>query len=304
MGTPDESSREHYDSLRQTGQDLASRGELEQALVAFDAALAWAEEHGDEVDRDRSFCNRCSVLIHLGQGDEQIRELQRLLMRSADLTNRWLAAAVISEAYLNRKDIARSQTYTQQALGYARQLDAVGSMAWAHNQLGNLLLQDSRFDESLESYEQALELVGAEQMAQRATMVLNIGYCHMTSGRLDQGFRCLFTSWRMMIRQRIRWGHLLGRIRLSLSYGYLELGRLRRAERHAWAGLGLAECAGDQELVKRALYLLGETTKQAGDENMAFEIFSRLQRDFYPEHTFLTDTLMSYDTRQLVNLWA
>ncbi len=114
----------------------------------------------------------------------------------------------------------------------------------------------------------------------------------------------LFRALRMMRRLGVGDWERLSCVRLSLCYGYIELGRADRARRHGLAALATAEEAGDAERMKKALYLVGETEKRAGMPLDAYSRFCRLQAEHYPDNPGLADMLMYADTHRLVNLLA
>ncbi len=304
----DRTSREYFDSLRHKGQDEAARGELAQALATLEEATEWAGRYGGRAQVDQAYCNRSAILIHLGRGSEVIRDLQRLLLSSADPASRHLAAINVSIFYDLKEDFKRSRSYAEKALDYAQQTGSVVFQVRSFNRLANLLLSDSRFEEAQEYYQQALDLAvdleAGEEFTERATLYCNLGYCHLLCGGVNETFHYLFNARRLTIRMGIKWGHLLARIRLSLSAAYLEIGRYHRARLHAIRGMQLAEDCNEAELSKKALYVLGEVEKLGDNSTAAYNHYSRLQNEYYPDLYFLPDTLMNTETRELVNLWA
>ncbi len=64
-----------------------------------------------EIDlADRAFCNRCSILVELDQGADQIPKLKEILLSSSDTRNRFLAAYCTGVAYFISDDLERAQT--------------------------------------------------------------------------------------------------------------------------------------------------------------------------------------------------
>ena len=91
---------------------------------------------------------------------------------------------------------------------------------------------------------------------------------------------------------------------LDLCYAYLELGRCRRAREHARKALAIGEETGETSRIKTALFLLGETERTAGDLDAAWEHFSRLQQDFYPDSPQIVELMLAVGMRKVVHLRA
>jgi tetratricopeptide (TPR) repeat protein len=130
----------------------------------------------------------------------------------------------------------------------------------------------------------------------------NLGYCHLVLGELKHGFTQLYESLRML--KRLDAADLAPRPRLSLAFGYLEIGRFDHAARQARAALDEARLASDDTSVKNALYLLGQTYNLQGDEDKARSCFCELQRTFYPENGSIPDFLLAIDVRRIIHLKA
>lgn len=92
-------------------------------------------------------------------------------------------------------------------------------------------------------------------------------------------------------------------LRLDLAFAHLEARRPQSAARHALAGLEAARAVGDNQSIKNALYLLGESAKQEGDYEKARFYFLELQ-ELYPDLPYVTDYLIAFDLRGLINLRA
>lgn len=296
--------REYFLGLRDKARHAVARGELEQALETCDEAHRWAEKHGSPSDVDFVSCSRLAILLHQGHGDSVIRELQKVLMRSGDATNRHLAAYSISHYYENREDFEKSRFYTQLALDHAAKTGSDFYLARTHSNFANLLIRDSHFEDAISSFEKALGLFAEDQLYERLAVLTGMGYCHLASGRYKEGFEQLFTVRRTYLRLRMGWGTALGRLRLSFCFGYLEIGKYHQAILHGRAGMEIGERWNDASLVKKALYLLGEAEKLNGDEMAAYTHYARLQEEFYPDNPYLPDLLLENDTNTFINLWA
>lgn len=291
------------ETLRQKIREAVAAGRLDAALELSDRALRLARADDDPTEVDRLCLTRGAIQVARGDGADAVPEMRRILMRSTDRGNRFNAAYAISQHHERIGDIDRSRFYANTALSYAEAWDDGAAVAKAHNQIANLELLGSYFDDAAESYEKALDLLPEQESAECAILLSNLGYCYTVLGRYDRGFQVLGRSADMLSRLGAsRWQHLP---LLGLAYAYLEIGRYRRAEEHARRALELAEAARYQDnQVKNALYLLGEASKLAGDEDRAFEHFDHLQRRFYPDQPLIVDVLLSTDIRKLINLMA
>lgn len=297
----DAESAAYFATLRDNIRAANERGQFEEAIALCDQAVRWAEGRGIDADRDLAHCNRASILVNLGRGQEVASNLRRILLGSVDARNCFLASYNLSRFHDSEREAKRALFYARQSLEYAKRSQNKEFLAGSYNQVGVLQVAESYFAEACESYEAALELA-VEDNVTRATMLANLGYCRVVVGNHREGFRRLFASLRL-IRLRGLWSWAM-LPHLALSYAYLEIGKLRPAHRHAAAALPLAEEAEHRESIKNSLYLLGEATKLLGDELAAYEHYQRLQREFYPDKHFIPDFLMVTDCRKLVNLMA
>lgn len=291
-----------YERIRDLGVKAAQRGQLHRGARLFQGALAIAQAHHDIIDRDRAFCNYSAVLISLGRHEDVLSELREILVRSSEPTNCRLSAYNISRIYEHRKDSKKGLFYARIARDHGRRA-ADADPDWLvsdHNQMGNLLAAESRFEEASQEYRAALTTELSDGDVRSAVIRHNLGYCCLVLGDHVEGFSLLFRALRVLRYVR---SDYLARTHLDLAFGYLEIDRPRRAERHARRGLELAEKLGTDDIAKNALFLLGEAMKLQGDEDEARAFFDRLQTS-YADTPFLSDFLLAVDIRQLVNLRA
>jgi tetratricopeptide (TPR) repeat protein len=271
-------------------------------MACFAEALAAARETGDDNRVDHAFCNWAEPAIELGQSEEPLRELRRLLLRSSDLENRYRASYHVARAHELKKEYKKALFYARAARACADDLGRADWRAASLNQQGNLLLAESRADEARELYAGALELMPRQSPVWRARVLDNLGYCEILAGRFQKGFGLLFESLRAIRRARAPLFEIS--TRLDLCFAYMEVGRYRSATIHGEVALRLSEELGDDESLKNALYLLGEAANLANDPATARARFTRLQRTFFPENVFIPDFLLSVDVRKLINLKA
>ena len=88
----------------------------------FVDAESLAREYGEVDLADRAFCNRCSVLVELDQGADQIPKLKEILLSSSDTRNRFLAAYNTGVAYFISEDFERAHSYARRATTLAGEL--------------------------------------------------------------------------------------------------------------------------------------------------------------------------------------
>jgi tetratricopeptide (TPR) repeat protein len=278
------------------------QGQLDQAVAHFDLAMTWALEQGDSDLWDRAFCNRCAAEMELGRAPEWLPELRQIVLRSSDPENSFLAAYNVAHAYELEKDFTKALFYARIAHDRCAKLRRRDWLAWSKNQTANLLLGQSHFEEACTNYEHALELMPEPPSVQRALILDNLGYCRIVQGRHDEGFTLLFPALRTV--RRFGAERYEARVRLSLCWGYLELGRLRRALAHGLRAFELADRHNDVESIKNAHYLLGEAYNELGCHATARDYFTRLQKRFYPDAVHVPELLMAVDVRNLINLKA
>ena len=233
---------------------------------------------------------------------EHLQRLREILMAGEDDTNCRLAAYNIARAAEFTKDFRKGQFYARIALDRSRVLANDDWLASSHNQLGNLLIAESRFEDASAEYERALALLSTAPSVRRALILTNLGYAQVVLGRPRRGVARCYESLRTLRRLGSRREQITPL--LDLCFGLLELGKLERAVRHGLRALAFAEEAGERDSVRHALFLLGEAAQQAGDTETARARFASLQRSFFPEAPHLTDVLLTVDVRKLINLKA
>ena len=291
-----------YEALAARARTAEAAGQLTEALRHYGAALAEARQLGDPERVDRATCNRLSMVIALGRRDEAIAPLRTVLMRRLSPSSAFLAADGLSWVYELAKDYKKGLFYAQVARNHAKAADRTAWLASSLNQTGNCLVGDSRFAEAAEAYRAALELLPTARSEERAGVLLNLGYCAAVMDDMQTAFDLAFRS--------LRWGRHFGNRRLcgwahlDLCHAYVQIGRLVRALEHGRRALGVADETAESDLVKNALFMLGEANSQAGNTDAARDLFTRLQQTFYPDQPDLVALMLAVDLRPMVNLRA
>lgn len=292
---------ERYERARSQAEQELAAGRLEEALAAFDHALALAPDTGDPETRDKALCNRAAVAIELGRGNQEIPHLRQVLLRASSAESSWLASYTVARAHELDKQFKKGIFYARIALNHADSLGKTDWRAYSHNQLGNLQLAESYPFEAVQHYERALDLGATAPPVWRARILDNLGYCRVLDERFDEGFKLLYESLRTLRRAGAERYQIS--THLDLSYAHLQIGRLRTAQRHGLQARELAERYDEPESIKNALYLVGEAANLSGDEESALASFRELGR-FFPDRPFVPDFLMAIDVRQVINLKA
>lgn len=297
-----------FDDLLAVGRRAVEAERYEDALGAFEEAERLAEAASDRAAADRAFANHCGVLISKartgGLPAARLQRLREILMAGEDPVSCFLAAYNLARAFEFTKENRKGAFYARIALDRSRKASSREWLASSSNQLGNLLLADSRFEAACEQYEDALALVPAngESTTRQAAIHLNLGYAYVVLGRLREGFGLLFHSLRTLRAMGNRSLQVIAHLRLS--FAHLEVERPRYALKHALRALALAEEVGEQDSTKHALFLLGESAQLAGDRETAREQFQRLQERYFPDKPGLAELLLTLDVRRMINFKA
>ena len=149
--------RARCDELLRLAEEAVGADRFEDAVALFAEAETLARDIGENDLADRAFCNRCSILVELDRGTDQIPKLKEILLRSSDTRNRFLAAYCTGVAYFVSDDFERADSYARRATVLARELDDETLEGRSLNLVGTLAARDSRFDEAEEAFSRCLE---------------------------------------------------------------------------------------------------------------------------------------------------
>ncbi len=299
--TPTVGCRADFDAARENWARAIDAGHLEEAVGWLDAGLAWATAADEPQLRDRAFVVRAAVLLETGAGFDQVPELRTMLVRAHDAENGFLAAYSLARAYELRKEYKKALFYAQVGRDRGDGLDR-GRRASSQNQLANLLVAESRFEEAVAGYRAALELIDGHEALRRAVILYNLGYCEALLGRRRDGVVQLRAALRELRRLGSERHEMLAR--LDLCFVLLEAGKASAARRHGRRALELARAFAVADAERNALYLLGAAAAALGDRFGARRWYELLQSGFYPDADYLPDVLLQVDVRGLVNLKA
>ena len=172
-----EETQEYFDELRHQARREVNRGGWEAALATCDRAIRWAEEFGDRDARDLALCNRASILVNQGHGEDVIMPLRKILLSSANPDICYQAAINISRFHDHRKEDQRCLFYARLSLDHARRTEKPVPIARCYNHLGVQLVRQSYFKGARECYNKALSELRSEDDIDAAIIVFNLGYC-------------------------------------------------------------------------------------------------------------------------------
>lgn len=278
--------------------------DLGHATALAGEAVAWGREHGNQEATDRADCNRLGFLVAQNADRGVAGQLQMILMRSGRAGTRYLAAHNLSLLFDHRKQYEKSLFYARLALDAAQDASDAVRLAHCWNRIGNVQIVQCFFREASDAYEKTAALLGEQPSTQHAIVANNLGYCLLMLGEHSAGLAELIKCRRLVRRLKVPGLEAKIGLRLSFCYAYIELGKFGLARRHGQEALKQGEHFQEDDLLEKALYLLGEVEKKAGNEDIAYGHFERLEKTFHPDKTDLTQLLMAVESHRLVNLHA
>jgi len=297
--------RRRYDELLVAAERALCADDFERSATLFAEAEEIAREIGDIDLADRAFCNRCSVLVELDRGADQIPKLKEILLRSSDTRNRFLAAYCSGVAYYISDDLDRAHGYARRATGLAAEL---GDRSLEHrslNLVGTLAARASLFEEAEDAFRRCLEAHRSADGYQRvaaAQVEDNLGYVMLCTDRLDEGLRhCERARIEM---EELGAEHYLYETLQDLCYGYVLADDLGRAQERGTRALELAIEYSDEQIAKNCLFLLSEIAVRRGDTFGARRYLHELTA-YYPEAGVseeIIDVFLATDLTTVVNL--
>ena len=288
-------SDERVEQLRQDGLGELRANRPEQALELFDAAFA-LDPQGEQ--RELLTINKASALVELRQNGPELQALPMILMRRSNPRHAFFAAYTLQYKFRLEGDYRKANVYGRQALAASEEIAGEGK-AEVLLELGSTCICDSRTEEAIEYFEQALALLEPAAPGRELSVAFakqNLGYSRIISGDVTRGVAMIHEAADQM--KVIGAEGFLPESHIDLCYGYLELDELEKA-RH-FGELGLAH-ATESRQIRNAHYLLGEVLYKLGETELAREQFHSLA-SYYPEFANLTNLLLAVDLRRMVNL--
>jgi tetratricopeptide (TPR) repeat protein len=280
------------EELRQAALAKVRDGELEEAIVFYDQALASVD---DEETRELITINKADVLIALERSGPEVQELGRIVMRRRSPRHVFLAAYALQYKTRLEGDFKRALFYGNLALRAAEETNDAAYRSAVLVDIGNVYGLDSQVPKAIECYQAALTLLDAENGSRlnRGYTLENLGYCRLLQGDTDDGIALIHQSLELLDENSGR-----AEAYVDLCYGYLDKNDPERARFYGEAAM---EIAREDRQIRNAHYLLGEAAYQCGDAETAEYHFDHLAR-FYPQFRNLKSLLYAIDLRGMVNL--
>jgi tetratricopeptide (TPR) repeat protein len=281
--------------LRQSALAKVRAGAVEEALIAYDAALALAD---DDETRELIIINKADAMIAVDRSGPEVQALPTIVMRRRNLRHVYLAAYALVFKYRTEQELKRATFYGQLALQTAEEANEAQWKIGALNELGSIYDMDSKFDKAIACGEQAIALI--EQLDNRVEhdflyglALENLGASKVLNDEFEEGVALLEKAV-----PSIGSPTHLAEAYIDLCFGYLGLENLERAKHYGQAGL---ELATDSRQIRNGHYLLGEVAYKSGDIAAAESHFDHLAK-FYPDFRHLKSLLFAIDLRSMVNL--
>jgi transcriptional regulator with XRE-family HTH domain len=184
-----------YERLLEGGAEWLARGEHGRAFVTYERALEVAEadedtQRGSERVAEARWRMACALKL-LGKLYMTERELREILKTQVQLSRRTRLRTLLQLSYLYRElgDLFLASVLAGQCLELAQAQGDLLTQAGVLNTLGNIHHDEGQAEIALDSYSEALglldQLEGHHEM--RATVLTNLGGCHVTLGRIEKG---------------------------------------------------------------------------------------------------------------------
>lgn len=287
-------SHDQMERLRQQGLERLRNNDPEGALPIFDEALALCscEEAAELIRINKSF-----ALIALERFDApEVRELPRIVLRRSNPMHVYLAAYRLSYRFRLENNLDRARHYARICREVASEIGEPEWLLDALTELGNIAIYDSRFEDAIESYREAMTLLPEEGSEfRRFFLTHNLGYARLVSGHASEGVEMIHRAIEIM-QQEENAGYLAESY-IDLCHGYLELGDLDRARHYGQLGL---ERLVEARQERNVHYLLGEIAFKSDDFSAAERHFDHLATH-YPDFPQLKNLLLAVDLRTMIN---
>jgi len=292
--------KESYDQLTKEGYEEVRRGNFKTARDLFLLARKLAESAGEQLEIDRSVCNLSTVELSVSNFRGAEKGLREILLRCADHQILFIASANLASSLAKQGQVNRAFFYCRRALAESASLDPHWK-AIAHNRLANLYLMQSYFHEAIAEYRAALEIARGAGIGDRwpAEHYLdNLGYCLVLVQEYREGILRIHEALGLARSRRNQ--RCITECFQDLSFAYMQLRSLRKAELYGRRALGMALRKQYTDIVKTCYYLLGEIHYLQGNEKESDFYFGKLQ-EFYPGLEFLKDFLKTFDVSRILN---
>lgn len=285
---------ERVEELRLSALALVRNGDYEDALAAYDVALAAAT---DEEVRELIAINKADAMIALERSGPEVQDLPRVIMRRRNVRHVYLAAYALQYKYRLENDLKRALFYGQLALRTAEEANEPTWRRVVLLELGNVYELDSQIATAVQCFEESLAISedsrdNRDLDLSHAYAIENLGYCKLLQGKIEDGLAYVHEALEMLTDP-------IGRAEayVDLCYGYLEASDYEKARFYGEAALELAK---EPRQIRNAHYLLGEACYKSADTEGATFHFDELAK-YYPQFRNLKNLLFAIDLRSMVN---
>jgi tetratricopeptide (TPR) repeat protein len=291
-----------YEQLTQTGSLQLRRGEFQDAVRTFEETRRLAQEIGDQVLFTRAVCNISTALLALGEIAEAEKGLREILLKSQDPHSVFVASTNLASALRRQGKLQKALFYARRAQRTCEPLDDTRWKAICHNLIANIYLNMSYLDDAMAEYRLALSISrkGGLGTAYPVDYIKeNLGYCTLLKKRYRQGIATILEA--LQIARSNDNTRCEVECYQDLSFAYMQLKELRRAEEYGEKALAIATEKNYRDILKNCYYLLGEIHLLMGDEEKSDLYFDKLQA-LYPHLAVLKDFLKTFDVSNIINL--
>ncbi|MDA8021230.1 MAG: hypothetical protein MPN21_27655 [Thermoanaerobaculia bacterium] len=283
--------------------DLILQGRAEAAIASARRSYEVAVEVGDENLVGAALSDLGSAFVLAGRGEETVSTLADWLSSSSDPYVSFRLSQSLANHYrfLEEPDLAKHKRYSSQAYDHAERTSLVVSRACARHEIGYAFLAEASFQAAQELFYDALRLL--RKRPERSIMIppylATLGFSLSQSGDHAEGVRVLCHSVGMARSEGVPSNELPPRIYLASAM--LDMRRPRDAEFHLRVALRLDRFVSlGASWAPKILHLLGDALKMQRRSREAFDIFRKLQTDFYPEQEGLAEILMEVEARRRI----
>ena len=288
---------------RAGSSDRIRQGRAGAAIALARRSYEAAVKTGDEALVGAALSDLGSAFIHAGRGEETVSVLTDWLSASADPYVCFRLSQGLANHYrfLEKPDVAKHERYSRQAYDHVERTSVFVSRACARYEIGLALTAETSFQAAQELFYDALRLL--EKRLDRSSRIppylASLGFCLSQSGDHAEGIRVLCHSVGMA-RSEGALSHELPP-RVYLANAMLDMRRPRDAEFHLRVALRLDRFVSlGASWAPKILHLLGDALKMQRRSREAFDIFRKLQTDFYPEQEGLAEILMEVEARRRI----
>ncbi len=291
-----------YSELTAEGTLQVRHGEFHRAAESFEAARAIALDLDDQQLLFKAICNLSTAKLSLGRIQEAEEGLREILLKSRDAATIFVASSNLASTLRKQGRLEKALFYAKRALRACESIDNHAWKATCHNLIANIYLNMSYLDDAMAEYRFALNL--SQKAGLGASYPIdyikeNLGYCLLLKKRLRQGIAIILEALQIAMSNGNT--RCLVECYQDLSFAYMQLRELPRAEEYGEKALAIAEEKDYKDILKNCYYLLGEINLLLGNEERSDHYLDRLQA-LYPHLPVLKDFLRTFDVSSIINL--